>query len=392
VRRCGRAGAALLAADALLSAFASLSVCARSYGQTIEVDYRGYDVTVENFLRVLTGACRSRVSARVRSHMSTVLTRSRCAGRHEAWVPRSKRLLSDAAANVLVYMTGHGGDEFLKFQDQARALSRIVVRPCVCVRCALACALARSPRRLPGGDLVDGHRGRAGADGGEAPLPRGTRGRLLSVSLAPPSHPLSASRTPEPRAPGCLRRCFSSRTRVRPPRWPSTSTPLVCTRIATARPGIFAHALSRTGVVAIGSSALGEPSWSYLPDSVLGLSVIDRFTHFTLQFLERVTAASQATLAQLFDSCARCARRRARARVRARVRLLLTVRAHACVRWARRYDRRLLHSTATPRTDLFGRPLSDVKITDFFGALVCAVLAFAYCALAQSLELLIDFF
>ena len=28
----------------------------RSYGQTIEVDYRGYDVTVENFLRVLTGA------------------------------------------------------------------------------------------------------------------------------------------------------------------------------------------------------------------------------------------------------------------------------------------------------------------------------------------------
>jgi len=33
-------------------------------------------------------------------------------------VPRSKRLLSDARSNVLVYMTGHGGDEFLKFQDQ----------------------------------------------------------------------------------------------------------------------------------------------------------------------------------------------------------------------------------------------------------------------------------
>ena len=26
------------------------------YGQAIEVDYRGYDVSVENFLRVLTGA------------------------------------------------------------------------------------------------------------------------------------------------------------------------------------------------------------------------------------------------------------------------------------------------------------------------------------------------
>ena len=27
------------------------------YGDDIEVDYRGYEVTVENFLRVLTGAC-----------------------------------------------------------------------------------------------------------------------------------------------------------------------------------------------------------------------------------------------------------------------------------------------------------------------------------------------
>ena len=35
-------------------------------------------------------------------------------------MPRSKRLLSDARSNVLVYLTGHGGDEFLKFQDQAR--------------------------------------------------------------------------------------------------------------------------------------------------------------------------------------------------------------------------------------------------------------------------------
>ena len=35
-------------------------------------------------------------------------------------MPRSKRLLSDARSNVLVYLTGHGGDEFLKFQDQVR--------------------------------------------------------------------------------------------------------------------------------------------------------------------------------------------------------------------------------------------------------------------------------
>lgn len=32
-------------------------------------------------------------------------------------VPRSKRLLSDERSNIFVYLTGHGGNEFLKFQD-----------------------------------------------------------------------------------------------------------------------------------------------------------------------------------------------------------------------------------------------------------------------------------
>ncbi|KAL9988391.1 hypothetical protein ACROYT_G002829 [Oculina patagonica] len=62
------------------------------YGDDIEVDYRGYEVTVENFIRILTGRLPPRV-------------------------PRSKRLLSDERSNILVYMTGHGGDGFLKFQD-----------------------------------------------------------------------------------------------------------------------------------------------------------------------------------------------------------------------------------------------------------------------------------
>lgn len=62
------------------------------YGDNIEVDYRGYEVTVENFIRVLTD--------RVGDEM-----------------PRSKRLLTDDRSNILVYMTGHGGNEFLKFQD-----------------------------------------------------------------------------------------------------------------------------------------------------------------------------------------------------------------------------------------------------------------------------------
>jgi GPI-anchor transamidase subunit K len=62
------------------------------YGDNIEVDYRGYEVTVENFIRLMTD--------RVGDDM-----------------PRSKRLLTDDRSNILVYMTGHGGNEFLKFQD-----------------------------------------------------------------------------------------------------------------------------------------------------------------------------------------------------------------------------------------------------------------------------------
>ncbi|KAJ5079788.1 gpi-anchor transamidase [Anaeramoeba ignava] len=62
------------------------------YGENIEVDYRGLDVSVENFMRVLTG-------------------------RHKEEEPRNKRLFTDSGSNILIYMTGHGGDEFLKFQD-----------------------------------------------------------------------------------------------------------------------------------------------------------------------------------------------------------------------------------------------------------------------------------
>jgi phosphatidylinositol glycan class K len=32
-------------------------------------------------------------------------------------MPPSKHLLSDASSNIFVYLTGHGGDGFLKFQD-----------------------------------------------------------------------------------------------------------------------------------------------------------------------------------------------------------------------------------------------------------------------------------
>jgi GPI-anchor transamidase subunit K len=72
------------------------------YGDNIEVDYRGYEVTVENFIRLLTG---------------NILRYGLTLGRVSPDTPRSKRLLTDDRSNILVYMTGHGGDEFLKFQD-----------------------------------------------------------------------------------------------------------------------------------------------------------------------------------------------------------------------------------------------------------------------------------
>ena len=69
------------------------------YGAHVEVDYRGAEVTVEALLRVLTG-------------------------RHAPGVPASKRLGTDERSNVFLYMSGHGGDEFLKFQDAEEVSSR----------------------------------------------------------------------------------------------------------------------------------------------------------------------------------------------------------------------------------------------------------------------------
>lgn len=84
------------------------------YGDDVEVDYRGYEVTVENFVRLLTN-------------------------RFPDSTPRTKKLLTDPGSNILMYLTGkglqnmvdfrenddsmsfwilgHGGDGFLKFQD-----------------------------------------------------------------------------------------------------------------------------------------------------------------------------------------------------------------------------------------------------------------------------------
>ena len=59
----------------------------------VEVDYRGDEVSVDSFLRVLTG-------------------------RHTIGTPSSKILQSGNESNLLIFLSGHGGDEFFKFRDK----------------------------------------------------------------------------------------------------------------------------------------------------------------------------------------------------------------------------------------------------------------------------------
>ncbi|XP_023644957.1 putative GPI-anchor transamidase isoform X2 [Capsella rubella] len=196
------------------------------YGDNVEVDYRGYEVTVENFLRVLTG-------------------------RHENAVPRSKRLLSDEGSHILLYMTGHGGDEFLKFQDAEELQSH---------------------------DLAD------------AVKQMKEKRRFKELMIM----------------------------------------------VDTCQAATLFNQLQSPGVLAIGSSLKGENSYSHHLDSDIGVSVVDRFTYYTLAFFERLNIYDNASLNSLFRS----------------------------------YDPKLLMSTAYYRTDLYQPHLVEVPVTNFFGSVM----------------------
>lgn len=79
------------------------------YGEAIEVDFKGEEVNVETFLRLLSGESHARAWGEGADERET--------GRLPDSTPPSKRLMTDSRSNIFVYMTGHGGDEFLKFQD-----------------------------------------------------------------------------------------------------------------------------------------------------------------------------------------------------------------------------------------------------------------------------------
>ncbi|CAA6655135.1 unnamed protein product [Spirodela intermedia] len=196
------------------------------YGDNVEVDYRGYEVTVENFLRVLTG-------------------------RHETAVPRSKRLLSDEGSHILLYMTGHGGDQFLKFQDSEELQSH---------------------------DLAD------------AVKQMSEKQRFKELLIM----------------------------------------------VDTCQAATLFSQFDSPGVLSIGSSVKGENSYSHHLDSDIGVSVVDRFTFYTLAFFEKLNIYSNASLSSLFNS----------------------------------YNPNWLLSTAYHRMDLYQRPLNEVPVTNFFGSVM----------------------
>eukprot|EP00457_Paulinella_chromatophora_P012652 gb/GEZN01012880.1/.p1 GENE.gb/GEZN01012880.1/~~gb/GEZN01012880.1/.p1 ORF type:complete len:288 (-),score=10.18 gb/GEZN01012880.1/:136-999(-) len=192
------------------------------YGEDVEVDYRGTDVNVETFYRLLTG-------------------------RHHATTPRSKRLLTDENSNVLIYMTGHGGEEFLKFNDMEEIASNDI---------ADTIQQMHKQRRY---------------------------NRILFI-------------------------------------------------VDTCQAASLFTQIYSPNVVTIGSSQLGESSYSHHSDRQLGISVVDRFTYYTLEFFQRDEASRESDLLALFEH----------------------------------YQPRHLHSTPEYRADLTTTPLNQIPLSDFF--------------------------
>ncbi|KAM9891347.1 hypothetical protein OXX79_010785 [Metschnikowia pulcherrima] len=193
------------------------------YGDDIEVDYRGYEVTVENFIRLLTD-------------------------RWDANHPRSKRLLTDENSNIFVYLTGHGGDEFLKFQDA---------------------------EEIGAYDLADAFQQ------------------------------------------------MHEKKRYRE----------IFFMIDTCQANTMYERIYSPNILSVGSSRLDESSYSHHSDLEVGVAVIDRFTYYTLEFLEKIEKNSMVTMDKLFAE----------------------------------FTFENVHSNPGIRTDLFARDVSTVRLTDFFG-------------------------
>lgn len=109
--------------------------------------------------------------------------------------------------------------------------------------------------------------------------------------------------------------------------------------VDTCQAGSLSNAIVSPKVVTIGSSQTGENSYAHHSDQELGLSVIDRFTFSTLDYLQQMKVGDSirnGTLRDLFNF----------------------------------YNPRVLFSTPDYRDDILGRSIDTVPITDFFGSVL----------------------
>lgn len=195
------------------------------YGESVEVDYRGYEVTVNNFIRLLTD-------------------------RWDEDQPKNKRLLTDENSNIFIYMTGHGGEDFLKFQDAEEIASQ---------------------------DIADAFQ------------QMHEKKRYNEIFFM----------------------------------------------IDTCQANTMYSKFYSPNILAMGSSELDESSYSHHSDVEIGIAIIDRFTFYALEYLEKIKEKnSNLSIQDLFD--------------------YLT------------FER--VHSHAGMRTDLYGKNVSQALITDFFGS------------------------
>ena len=183
------------------------------YPPQLRVDYHGAEVTVESFLGVLTD--------RMPGGLGTAAT---------------KRLRSTASSRLLLYLTGHGGNEFLKFSDQFELTSAELA-----VGIQHAFALGRCREVLL---LVD---------------------TCQAASLA----------VPLPLLPSLAGELDGGGVDGPPPQH-------------RASDGMAAASMRRPlRVASLSSSAVGESSYSYDTDRKLGVATSDRFTFHVAHFLAR---------------------------------------------------------------------------------------------------------
>lgn len=108
--------------------------------------------------------------------------------------------------------------------------------------------------------------------------------------------------------------------------------------IDTCQANTMYSKLYSPNIIATGSSELDQSSYSHHADNDVGVAVIDRYTYYSLEFLESQVAdlGSTKTVGDLFDS----------------------------------YDYEKIHSTAGTRYDLFRGGEAEARsrlLTDFFG-------------------------